>query len=475
MACPAGDVAHRTAHGGHDGAPQIVPLTHANLGASAENMRRRWPWADVRPLPERDAALSCARARRALLASLAAWASVVCAPGFSAPEFFRWLATFRPTWYTAVPAIHQAHPLRVTGGTLGRGPRASLRFIRSTSASLAPAVLAELEHVFGAPVIEAYGTTEASMITCNPLPPGVRKSGSVGLVAGPEVALRDAPGPRARVGEPGEIAVRGPTVIAGYEGDPIANETAFADGWFRTGDQGSSMRRLSLHHRPIEDTINRGGENSPHEVDGVLMDHPAVAQAVTFAVPHARLGEDVAAAVVLRPHATETADEIRRFVATRLAAFKVPQQVFIVEDIPKGPTGKLQRMGSAERLGRTAPDQAQPAMQTDFTAPRTPMEKLLSGLWTQVLGLDRVGIYDDFFHFGGDSLLATQIISRVREATHVELTFRSFFDTPTIAGMARSIEASGRVVPGLVAPPMYPVLRERTSPSFLCPATPLVP
>src|SRR5262249_30475106 len=214
--------------------------------------------------------------------------------------------------------------------------------------------------------------------------------------------------------------VRGADVTVGYDGNPGATEAAFAGDWFKTGDLGyfDDDGYLFLVGRTRE-IINRGGEKiAPQEVDEVLLDHPAVAQAVTFAVPHSRLGEDIAAAVVLHPHAVATASDIRQFVTTRLAAFKVPTQVLIVDDIPQGSTGKLQRSALAETLGLTMSDRTQPMMHAGFTAPRTPLEEVLTGLWAQVLDLDRVGIHDNFFALGGDSILATQLMSRVREATH---------------------------------------------------------
>ncbi len=190
-------------------------------------------------------------------------------------------------------------------------------------------------------------------------------------------------------------------------------------------------------------------------------------EAATFAVPHAQLGEDVAAAVVLRPNASTTAREIRQFAATRLADFKVPRQVLIVDEIPKSPTGKVQRLALAENLGLTAPQQPRPKMPADYTASRTPLEEVLAGLWAQVLDVGYVGLDDDFFQLGGDSLLATQLISRIRDTMHVEVSFPSFFETPTVADMARSLEAASRVMPGLQAPPMQPVPRDGAIPLSL--------
>jgi acyl-CoA synthetase (AMP-forming)/AMP-acid ligase II len=211
-----------------------------------------------------------------------------------------------------------------------------------------------LEALFDAPVIEAYGMTEAAhQMTSNPLPPAARKPGSVGLPAGPEVRVLKPDGDFADSGETGEVIIRGPNVTAGYEANPEANAGAFTDGWFRTGDQGviDADGYLTITGR-LKEIINRGGEKvSPREVDDVLMDHEAVAQVVTFAMPHDKLGEEVAAAIVLREGAEADERALRDFAAKRLADFKVPRKVVFLDEIPKGATGKLQRIGLAEKLG----------------------------------------------------------------------------------------------------------------------------
>ena len=210
-----------------------------------------------------------------------------------------------------------------------------------------------LEATFGVPVIEAYGMTEAShQMASNPLPPREHFAGAVGLAAGPEIAIMDEAGALLPAGEIGEVVIRGRNVTAGYEANPTANAGAFTDGWFRTGDQGAldDQGYLRLTGR-LKEQINRGGEKiSPLEVDTVLMDHPSVAQCVTFAMPHRMLGEDVAAAVVLKPGTACTEHELRDFAAAHLAPFKVPRKVVFLDEIPKGATGKLQRIGLAEKL-----------------------------------------------------------------------------------------------------------------------------
>ena len=336
--------------------PKIVPLAGRNIAASARNIRGtlRLTPADrclnIMPLFHIHGLIA------AVTSSLSAGASVFCTPGFNALKFFQWTDEVSPTWYTAVPTMHQA--------ILARAPRNAesvarlkLRFIRSSSSSLPPQVMAELESTFRAPVIEAYGMTEAThQMASNPLPPAVHKAGSVGLAAGPEIAIVSEDGRVLVLDEIGEICIRGENVTAGYENNPKANTEAFAYGWFHTGDQGAMDAEgyVRLSGR-LKEIINRGGETiSPREIDEILMDHPAVAQVVTFAMPHDKLGEDVAAAVVLREGKTASERELRDFCATRLADFKVPRKLLFLEEIPKGATGKLQRIGLAAKLGITA-------------------------------------------------------------------------------------------------------------------------
>jgi len=434
-----GDVALVLHTSGTTARPKIIPLTHINICSSAHYIRtalelvRSDRCLNVMPLFHIHGLIG------AVLSTLAAGASVICASGFYAPKFFAWMEEFRPTWYTAVPTMHQAILARAASSreVIAHCP---LRFIRSSSSRLPPQVMTELENVFNTPVIEAYGMTEAShQIASNPLPPRQRKAGSVGLAMGSELAVVDDAGQFLQAEEVGEIVIRGANVTQGYENDSTLNEPAFTEGWLRTGDQGylDSDGYLFITGR-LKEVINRGGEKiSPHEVDEALMNHPAIAQAVTFPVPHGKLGEDIAAAVVLRENAAATEREIQDFAAARLADFKVPRRVIIVDAIPQGPTGKLQRIGLAEKLGLSASEE--PDVRAAYTAPRTPVEEKLSEIWSEILAVQRVGVDDNFFQLGGDSLLATQVISRVREALHAELSFISFFATPTVASLAAAV------------------------------------
>jgi acyl-CoA synthetase (AMP-forming)/AMP-acid ligase II len=333
--------------------PKIVPLLQRNLMATARHISGTLALTpsdiclNIMPLFHIHGLMA------ATLSSLHAGAAVHCTPGFNALKFFGWLDEVKPTWYTAVPTMHQAILSRAERNQ-EIAARSRLRFIRSSSSSLPPQVMAELEKVFRCPVIEAYGMTEAShQMASNPLPPRPRKPGFVGVAAGPEIAIMDDQGKLLPSGEIGEVVIRGPNVTPGYEANPEANAKAFTNGWFRTGDQGSidSEGYLQLTGR-LKELINRGGEKiSPLEVDVVLMDHPAVQQCVTFAMPHDKLGEEVAAAVVLREGKTATERELRDFAAQKLADFKVPRKIVVLPEIPKGATGKLQRIGLAKKLG----------------------------------------------------------------------------------------------------------------------------
>ncbi len=333
--------------------PKIVPLRQRNLCRSAAGIAESLHLTaadcslNVMPLFHIHGLLA------GLLAPLSVGGSVAATEGFDAFRFFSQLRTLRPTYYTAVPTMHQMVLAR-SARHAGEARSAGLRFVRSSSASLPAPVLDDLRELFGVPVIEAYGMTEATHQMCaNPLPPGAAKIRSVGLPTGIELAILDGAGRPQPPGTRGEVSIKGPTVIDGYENNPGADEAAFTDGWFRTGDEGyiDEDGYLFLTGR-LKEQINRGGEKvSPLEVDEVLLRHEAVAQAVTFAMPHDKLGEEVAAAVVPAGGATVTEAELRDHVSRSLAPFKVPRRVVFCDELPKGPTGKLQRIGLAQRLG----------------------------------------------------------------------------------------------------------------------------
>ena len=330
--------------------PKRVPIRHRNLVASAHNIIATYNLsADdtalcVMPLFHIHGIVG------SMLSTLASGGTVVCPPGFSALEFWKLLEIFKPTWYSAVPTMHQMLLARADRNlsVIQANP---LRFIRSSSASLPPVVMERIEQVFNAPVLESYSMSEAAhMMTSNPLPPKARKPGSVGYGLGVEVGIMDENGELLEKGNLGEVVVKGPNVFDGYENNPEANATAFVNGWFRTGDQGflDDEGYLLLTGR-LKELINRGGEKiSPLEVDNVLLRHPAVAESLAFAVPHKTLGEDIHAALVLKGEVSEK--ELQAHCSALLAEFKVPRKFHILEELPRGATGKLQRINMAKLM-----------------------------------------------------------------------------------------------------------------------------
>ncbi len=350
-AAPEEDVALVLHTSGTTSRPKRVPLRHANLAASAANIARAYALSPddvslcVMPLFHVHGLVG------STLATLVSGGTVIIPPGFNALSFWSIADSWRATWYSAVPSIHQMLLARVRPGI--RPPGAErLRFIRSCSSALAPATMAEMENSFGAPVLEAYGMTEAShQIATNPPPPGPRKAGSVGLGSNVEVGIMDKEGKLLPAGNQGEVVIRGANVIKAYEDNPEANLFSFTEGWFRTGDEGviDPDGYVTLIGR-IKELIVRGGEKvSPREVDEVLALHPAVAEAAAFGVAHRIYGEEVAAAVSLRSAGTTEADLIA-FCRSRLAEFKCPKKIYIVEKIPRTDTGKIQRRLVRDRL-----------------------------------------------------------------------------------------------------------------------------
>jgi acyl-CoA synthetase (AMP-forming)/AMP-acid ligase II len=416
--------------------PKMIQLSHANICASAASIR-----ATLR-LTEADRCLNVMPLFHihglvgALLASLTGGGSVVCTPGFSPEHVFDWLEESEATWYTAVPTMHQEVLARVAANREAIG-RCRLRFIRSSSAALAPEVMSGVERAFNVPVIEAFGMTEAShQIASNPLPPGRRLPGSVGVAAGAEIAIMDPSGRPLAAGETGEIVVRGRGVTGGYEGNADANATAFRDGWFRTGDLGRLDHDgyLFITSR-LKEIVNRGGEKiSPREIDEALLEHPSVAQAAAFAVPHPSLGEDLVVAVVLRPGSRADQSELREFLFSRLSDFKVPSQIVFVETLPTGNTGKVQRTTLHEKLGAL--------LHRPFVAPEKEIERSVEAIFREVLECGSLSIHDNFFALGGDSLKGIRVIARINEDHGLQLPAVSLFRHPSIAEMAMSIERS---------------------------------
>ncbi|XP_041002859.1 oxalate--CoA ligase isoform X1 [Juglans microcarpa x Juglans regia] len=334
--------------------PKGVPLTQLNLASSVQNIKAVYKVSEsdstvlVLPLFHVHGLLA------GLLSSLGSGAAVAlpAAGRFSASTFWPDMIQYNATWYTAVPTIHQIILDRHLDKPEPAYPK--LRFIRSCSASLAPAILSRLEDSFGAPVLEAYAMTEAAhLMSSNPLPEnGPHKPGSVGKPVGQEMVILDENGVVQEAERSGEVCIRGPNVTKGYKNNPEANKAAFRFGWFHTGDLGylDSDGYLHLVGR-IKELINRGGEKiSPIEVDAVLLSHPDIAEAVVFGVPDDKYGEEINCAIIPREGSGIEEAEVLRFCNKNLAAFKVPKKVFVTDSLPKTATGKIQRRYVAEHF-----------------------------------------------------------------------------------------------------------------------------
>ena len=333
--------------------PKIVPLTNKNIYSSAENISKSLNLSEadhclnIMPLFHIHGLIAI------LAASIRSGASICASNGFNALKFLELAKSEKITWYSGVPTMHQAILLRAEKN-LELAKNLNLRLIRSSSASLPPAVFEKLNSVFGCSVIEAYGMTEAThQMTSNPLPPKKQKPGFVGIPAGPEVCIMDEKDKILDQGETGEVCIKGDNVTLGYDNNPEANKNSFTNGWFRTGDQGYFDQNgyLKISGR-LKEIINKGGEKiSPLEVDNVLMDHPLIEQAVCFGYEDKMLGEDIAAAIIVKEGKNCSETDVKTYAQEKLAKFKIPKKIFFVNEIPKGATGKLQRNVLAKNFG----------------------------------------------------------------------------------------------------------------------------
>ena len=424
-----------------DGA-RLLALTPSDRGAS---MMQQHHWGGI----------------GANLYTLYAGASVAHFPGLDLRHIFRCLETVAPTYISGPYTVfHAMLGQRDRLGDSIRNIRPRLRMLRTGAGHLDAHVGAQLEALFGVPMIQAYGSSETAFMACDPFPPKRRKPGSVGLLGSSRLAIVDEHGRPLPPGSPGEVLVSGPKVFAGYENNPVANAAAFVDGWFRVGDVGyfDEDGYLFLTGR-IKEIINRGGQKiMPGEIDAAMLEHPAVAAAVTFPVPHPTLGDDVAAAVVLKPDAALDRGALADFLRARLGNAKIPRQILFVDAIPKGNTGKIQRYKLAAAFGL---DGAAPAaIGTD--RPATPMERTLGRIWADTLRLPDVPPHEDFFALGGNSLQAVELFLRIEEELGRRLPRSVLFEANTVAEMAKRIESS--------APTgcLVPIQPEGDGPIFFC-------
>lgn len=404
--------------------PKMVELSQSNLAASCSNIARSLLLTDA------DVSL-CAMPLfhiHGLMANLSAallsGGTVVLAGKFQAERFVDCLERYKPTWFSAVPTIQLSlidHLERRASAV-----EHSLRLIRSSSASLPPSVIVRLETSFSVPVIEAYGMTEAShQIASNPLPPSVRKRGTVGLATGTRIRVLNDAGQACLAGTSGNVVIQGDGITPGYIENPAANSEAFRHGYFWTGDLGylDDDNYLTLTGRSKE-IVNRAGQKiSPREIDEALMEVDGISDAVAFAQPHQSLGEDLVAAVVLRAGAGISQEEIRKALFERLADYKVPSQIAIVDEIPVGATGKRQRlhMWDALRHEFVAP----------FREPANVVEMIICEFMAEVLGRETISAEDNFFNLGGDSILGLRLSVTLGEVLGCHIPPTAIFRHPS--------------------------------------------
>lgn len=416
--------------------PKIVPVTHRQLLARGRKTQI------LLGLTSNDRCLNLMPLcythglNSGLLGPILAGGSSICQRVFDRQSFIEGLHELAATWYTS-GATHQNLILSWILQAPGEFSDHRLRFARSGSSPLPAYVQQELENRLGIPIIESYSSTETGTITANP-PSGPRKSGTVGRGIAGELAIMDAAGIHLPAGQPGEVLVKGPCVITAYENDPEANRLAFRDEWFRTGDLGvlDGDGNLTLTGR-IKEIINRGGEKiAPAEVDAALLRHPAIAEAITFPVPHATLHEDIAAAVVLFPGQTPAEADLISFLLLSLTPFKIPRRILQVEAIPKGPTGKPVRNRLAEYFAKDlAPN---PSKKEDQPSP---ILRVLTELWRKVFRLDAAGPDDNFFIMGGDSLSAINLLASIETTLQINIAIDELVPHPTPRLLAQAIEA----------------------------------
>ncbi len=424
---------------GTTGRGKLVPLTHANLVAGTAEV------AKSLGLTAQDRVLSMWELHHVggivdlLLAPISQGGSVIASGRFDAARFFDLLASTNPTWFQGVPTT--LRDITTLARREGRSFKPNtLRFLRSVAAALPPAQLAELEQLFGLPVITTFGMTEASpLIASTRLPPAIRKPGAAGTPCGTEIAIMDDSGTPLPALARGEVAVRGPNVFTGYENNPEANAESFRNGWFYTGDLGylDADGDLFLTGRS-KDIINRGGEKiAPQEVDEVALSHPAVAQAACFPVPHPSLGEDIAIAVVARDGATVTLPDLKAHIGASLAPFKVPRHLMLVAEMPRNPIGKILRTALTEAFTNRSRS-AEPAPD-----PANPLEAAIATLWAEELDIPHAGLDDDFAGLGGDSLSSLRLVLAVERLTGLRIPDDAVAQIDTIRQMAAFLVTLG--------------------------------
>ncbi|KJS79279.2 MAG: acyl-CoA synthetase [Pseudomonas sp. BICA1-14] len=391
--------------------PKLIPFTHRNMLTAARKWQR-WFGLDA---GDRCLCVSAPYYSHGLkvtiLTPLLTGGSVAFPLSPAVVDLHEWFESLRPSWYSAGPALHRAILEAASAHPEGLGTQRP-RFASSGGAPLGQDIIDAFEQTMGFPLLEHYGSSEAAQIAVNT--PTERKADTVGRPWPETLSIVDENGNPLAAGGRGEIRVRGATVMPGYLGDDTLNREVLRDGWFHTGDIGSLDEDgfLRLHGR-LREVINRGGEKvSLSEVDAVLLRHPAVADAAAFAVPHQRLGQDVAAAVVLRPGMQVAAEELQRYLRGELVYFKVPRRVQIIEALPRGLTGKVLRHRLADAYLEQRSARARAAAVAEAASE---LEQQVLALWRRLLKTEAVGPNDNFLDCGGDSLLATEMLAGLEQ------------------------------------------------------------
>lgn len=439
---------------GTTAAPKIIPLSHQNLiSRSLALMKCLELSSDSRLLNINP--VNYSQGVTTILAALMAESSVICAPGFDGPNFLNWLKTSQPTWYSAVPAI-QMSILDRARANKGVPLIHTLKVIRSTGAPLPNVVRQGLEDCFKVPIADCYGSTEGGQIAMTPLDARVHKAGTVGLSMGPEIGIIDSQDSFQPPDAAGEIVVRGESVVRIVINSPAAPKSALTGGWFKTGDLGcmDADGYLTIIGR-VSEMINRAGEKiSPYEVDEILQSHPKIAKAATFGIPHPRLGEEIAAAVVLStPGVTEK--ELRDYASKKLADFKVPRRIFFVTDFPGSPTGKINRTRLAELFPVDWNQEA--SSNHSLVTAESHVKAFLTDTWCELLQSTSIGEGQSFLDLGGESLVAARLASRIRARFRINIHLVDLMDAPTIDNQAEliiqeilaQIESDEKTSPGL--------------------------
>lgn len=440
---------------GTTGTAKRVPVTHGNLIEMARKMER---WLGLTPADRSACVMPLyynAGFKATLLCPLLVGCSVAMPATANPQDVEDWLAELQPTWLTAAPVFLQAVLERLRDRAQAR-PGHSLRFVLSTASYLAEPVRTELQEKLGVPVVEFYGLGEAGMMTAPPVPPENARPGTVGRAPQGEMAIRGDNGQLLATGQTGQVMLRGPSVTPGYLADIDGEPSGLEDGWLATGDLGliDDGGFLTIVGRTKE-IINRGGEKiAPYDVEKALLLHPAVREAAVFAVPHPRLGENVGAAVVLRPGASTTSSALIEFIYDRLAPFQMPRQVHILSSLPVGATGKISRA----QLSAAFASFVRPVV-----LPDQPLQIQIAEVWRRYLPRPDIGIDDDFFEIGGDSLQATEMLLELEEVTHHALSPSDIRAELTIRTLAESIARS------VASEELVRKIRDGTgTPLFLC-------